>query len=269
MPIFRWSTCWVIGDGAAISFWYDAWHNRPLLYSLETGQKPTQPKISLRDAIPIAHTLLPSTDLEVVLSQRRDQVLWKWTASASYTAKSIYKMFVTGGKVRCENSYVWQLPVPPTVRIFVYFMLKGKILTGDVRVRRKMSNEGSCQMCRNCPSESVLHLLFLCPNAVQIWFGVSLQMGFRVMIPRMAIEEIICKSREQAHMEGVQQAKLWDSVFWCTCWMIWRQRNELIFSDKLLPPHIVVHRIIGEAMLWTKSCAKVRQGDYTLLPEPD
>lgn len=97
LPMFRWSTSWVIGDGASISFWLDAWHDQSLVTVLEQGEKPIQPKISSRDAAPIKQLLLPDVELTIQLNSGRDKFFWNWTASGIYTAKSVYGLLKTGG----------------------------------------------------------------------------------------------------------------------------------------------------------------------------
>lgn len=118
LPNFRWSTSWEIGDGTSISFWLDAWHDQSLVTTLEQGQKPTQPKISLRDAVPITQLLLPDYELTIQLRLGRDKICWNWTAGGIYTAKSVYKLLKTGSREGCQTRYVWKLPVPTMVRIF-------------------------------------------------------------------------------------------------------------------------------------------------------
>lgn len=270
LPIFRWCTTWMIGTGESISFWLDSWHGQPLITMLEPGQKPHQPKISLRDAEPIINELMPGYDLKVNLNSDRDALIWKWTARGIYSANSAYKILITGGKIEFEHAYLWKLPVPPTVRIFSYLMIQDRILIGEVMLRRHMVYRQTCLMCQNCPSESAIHLLFLCPNAVQIWFGVAAHFGFRVMIPKLTIDEIICTSRQQAELEGEAKRKVWNSLFMCTCWMIWKQRNNKVFTGVQTPTEVVVNRIIEETRLWMKCCAPGRMArDHTLIEDPD
>lgn len=52
---FQWSTGWIIGNGAGISFWQDSWSDTPLIGERQT--RPPSPFASLRDAIPLIHIL--------------------------------------------------------------------------------------------------------------------------------------------------------------------------------------------------------------------
>lgn len=114
------------------------------------------------------HNELPSMQV-VTFTAQRDTMQWKWTNEGVYTACSIYKIMIGFGKIRAPIK-TWKLCVPPTVRIFIHFLLKGKILTQDVMQYRKMGTDSGCMMCCNCPVESALHLIFLCPVATEVWF---------------------------------------------------------------------------------------------------
>lgn len=270
LPIFCWSTEWRVGTGEPISFWLDAWHGQPLFKKLEPAEKPPQPKISLRDAAPIVARLLPGVVLTIDLNNGCDTIIWKWTASGAYTASSLYKMLKIGGRINFDHAYIWRLAIPPTVRIFSYLMIQDRILSGEIMTRRNMRNQNSCVMCQNCPSESTLHLLFLCPYAVQVWFEVAQQFGFRLMIPKTTIEEIIVVSRRQAEMEGERCSKIWNSLFMCMCWMIWKQRNNKIFTRTLVPPGVLVGRIIEDTKLWMNYCGPgLMNRNHNLIEEPD
>ena len=54
---------------------------------------------------------------------------------------------------------VWKLIVPPRVRIFLWLMSKGKLLTRDNLVKRKHLNDKSCLFCSE--EESIYHLFRL------------------------------------------------------------------------------------------------------------
>lgn len=268
--IFRWCTTWVIGNGSAIPFWFNAWNGRPLIEIMEQGVRPTQPKISLRDAQPIAQVLLLDQDLTITLNTEMDQTVRRWTSNGSYSASSTNKMMITVEKLKFAPSYIWKLRIPPMVRIFAYCLIKDKILTGDVMVRRHMGSDNFCLMCQNCPAESALHLIFIYLNAVQVWFGLSKYFGFRVMIPTMTIGEIVKRSREQSQMQGEGCKKIWNSLFMCACWMLWKQRNERIFSGKLVPVQIILDRVIAKTELWIQCCnAGSTSIDHNLLEESD
>lgn len=155
------------------------WHSAtPLIHSLEQNQRPTQPRLSLRDAYPIKHTLngqQVQTDI-VVFTDDRYAHLWKWTNRGVYTAASAYSTMTAGGKIVAVHKPIWKLPIPPTVKIFAYLLLKIQILTQALMQRRNMGVDGGCQMCLNCPSVSALHLIFLCPTSgPQLRYGMKSQ----------------------------------------------------------------------------------------------
>lgn len=100
LPLFMRCITWIVGNGAS-TYWYNPWQGTPLIDTLEEGQRPRQPRISMRDAIPIRHNLHDDhMDLENVLfTTQRDSMQWKWTTQGLYTASSIYKILVGAGKI--------------------------------------------------------------------------------------------------------------------------------------------------------------------------
>lgn len=105
---------------------------------------------------------------ELHLTSDNDEIRWNWEVSANYTAKSIYTLISSGVKIKWLFCTIWTSKVPPTVKIFAYMVLQGKLLTRDVLRRRGILVERHYIVCRNCPFESLEHLLFLCPYAVEV-----------------------------------------------------------------------------------------------------
>lgn len=265
----------MVGDGQATSYWRDPWNGKALIDLLPQGDKATHPHLSLRDAYPIRFRLhseaeqVPTNNL--IFTDDRDTMRWRWTMDGSYTASSIYRLISEGGKIKSNHNMVWRLPIPPTVRIFAYLLLKCKILTQDVMQVRNMGTDDGCQICQNCPTESALHLIFLCPVAVQVWCELTARVGFRLMQPAQSVDEIWEKSRVHARLLGKEIYKQWQSLFMCACWHMWKRRNDKIFSGRMTATQLLADRIVQEGRLWLKYCnrsTRIMMGT-NLLPEPD
>lgn len=134
-----------------------------------------KPNISLADAWSDIQSINPLeilTQSSMTFSEANDSLVWTWDKSGVYSAKSAYTVFSEGGMITWQYRSIWKCKIPPTVNFFTYLMLQGKILTRDV-LWRGMNLAVHCEMCNNCPVESILHLLFLCPYAVTVWFEIS------------------------------------------------------------------------------------------------
>lgn len=92
--------------------------------------------------------------------------------------------------VKPLHVYTWKLTVPPTVCIFIYLLLKQKILTMNVMNYRSMGLDLGCVMCKNYPFESAWHLIFLCSCAIEVWYEMDAKIGYRLMVSQSSILDI-------------------------------------------------------------------------------
>lgn len=173
-PLFLWSTRWHIGTGEAISYWFDSW-TFPIMASSQQ-QRLSNRNISLKGAL-----ALSLSTQAVQLSGREDQIYWLWSSTSCYSAKSLYDTLLAGGKTICPFGHTWNLKVPPTVKVFLYLLIKGKILTHDVMQQRGFNCEMSCTACRNCTLETSIHLFFECSFATSVWHQIANVLGHRIM----------------------------------------------------------------------------------------
>ncbi|XP_078170107.1 uncharacterized protein LOC144564383 [Carex rostrata] len=136
---------------------------------------------------------------------------------------------VGAGMIKWAFMEVWTSKAPPTVQVFATMLLKDKILTHEVMEHRGMHCDLDCVMCNDCPVESVLHLLFLCPYATHVWFLVSNALGYRMMKPAMTVQEIWMQSKLA---RGNRPKEIWTTQFICTLWSTWKSRNQMYFISE-------------------------------------
>lgn len=120
--------------------------------------------------------------------------MWQWTGNSEYSAKSFYNMVVTGGKLKWRFNFIWQLQVPPTVRIFTFLCLKGKLLTHDVMLRRGMQCDLGCVLCASCQLETIYHIMFQCDYARRFWSWYSRILGYSIMHTGNSVQLTVTKS---------------------------------------------------------------------------
>lgn len=154
---------------------------------------------------------------------QKDTMRWNCTNQGTYTTGSVYRIMMGIGQVEDKMHRLWKLGVPATVRIFLFLLFKEKLLTYDVMSIRNMGAQAGCQMCMQCPIESVLHLIFLCPNATEVWYEMSVRLGYRIMVPQVTMVDIWETSKSQVNRRGGRIGKEWGVFFACTCWHIWKQ----------------------------------------------
>lgn len=215
-----------------------------------------QPSISLHQAWTIQIQLRPNAqpNTGIFFTNQEDRLLWNLDEKGVYTANSIYRVIAGAGLVKWRYSIIWKCKVPPTVRLFIFLAIKGKLLTRDVLRRRGMNLEAHCSVCQNCPTESIAHVLYLCPYAVSVWFHVAAMLGYPLMKPAGIVEGIWNASWEMAKQGGYQPTKEWVVRFSCVSWHIWKQWNNVVFNNREIEALILAKRCVEEMKLWLTFC---------------
>jgi hypothetical protein len=105
----------------------------------------------------------------VMLVQRTDSedtFRWNLTNSGSFTVKSMYLDLLNDHTMYLKK-YIWKIKVPLKIRIFMWFLHKGVILTKDNLIKR---NWHGCTKCCFCDQEETIqHLFISCPFARILW----------------------------------------------------------------------------------------------------
>ncbi|KAK9020995.1 hypothetical protein V6N11_011006 [Hibiscus sabdariffa] len=66
---------------------------------------------------------------------------------------------------------IWSLPVTQRIRMFLWLVLRQRLLTNGERVRRGLSFDPSCSCC-GCYNETILHILRDCPPVRSFWQSI-------------------------------------------------------------------------------------------------
>jgi zinc-binding in reverse transcriptase len=112
-------------------------------------------------------------------------VLWKFNATGIYSAKSFYDFYAGLGKIKWEFHALWKA-AHTTVRVFYFLLLHDKLLTQQILFKRKITNVSGC-VVRQCPTESALHLFYLCPLAVSAWNTLKHSYALEIIKPDQSI----------------------------------------------------------------------------------
>lgn len=107
--LFHWCTCWKVDDGGSISFWYDSWTALPLRHYRDHLPRPNKQQLSLKEALQSPSQRPHTKEMaKIVTTQSQDLLEWKWTRHGEYTASSVYKLMVSGGRARWGYDEIWR-----------------------------------------------------------------------------------------------------------------------------------------------------------------
>jgi hypothetical protein len=83
-----------------------------------------------------------------------------------FTVSSIYRNLIQQGVVP-DKSPLWKLKIPLKIKIFLWYLKKGVILTKDNLAKRK--RQGSVKYCFCSSDETIQHLFLDCHFASFVW----------------------------------------------------------------------------------------------------
>ena len=162
---------------------------------------------------------------------------------------------MTGGREKWPFCEVWTAKIPQTVKIFIYLMLSGSILTRDVLRERFIECPLECALCQH-QLETGYHLIFQCQYAKMVWQYIARKIGFNLV----QLEEDVCStwdaSWRRLKRKGDTNFKILSLWLISGCWHIWLQRNNKIFRDAILPPEIAAYRALDLGRVWLANIGK-------------
>ncbi|KAK3226112.1 hypothetical protein Dsin_005974 [Dipteronia sinensis] len=179
-----------MGDGEQIKVFEDPWLTRP--FSFKPVARVTNENLLvaglLDDSgqqwnIEILNQVFLEVDKEAILKiplsykRKPDKLIWHYDKRGIYRVKSGYQVALRN-KVRDLSSgssvdsgwwiALWNLNIPPKVRIFVWRVCNNAIPSLTNLVRRKIVDDLMCLRCEKA-EESVEHALLWCRKAKEIW----------------------------------------------------------------------------------------------------
>jgi hypothetical protein len=180
-----------VQDGSQTRFWEDLWKD-PLMVKYQSLQKIVRKKnksvaqvlsttplnVSFRGAL-----VGDSWDkwLEIVgnvvmvsLNDRKDSFIW--TANKNFSVKNMYNDIVLRERTPV-NCSVWKAKIPLKIKIFLWYLRTGVVLTKDNLVKRHWKGCTKCCFCAE--QETIQHLFFDCPTAQLVWGGVCFTFGVK------------------------------------------------------------------------------------------
>ena len=186
--------------------------------------------------------------LRIPLSRRlsSDKLFWLHNREGKYTVKSGYHLAKQLGKevdsqgecskevdVNLVWSKLWKLKILNKIKIFRWRACHNILPTRENLFWRRVIDDSTCELCQR-EMESVLHVLWECAVAVDVWAGSTKrirkcgggQNGFlqllEVLIHRLPLEEV--------------------EMFLVQAWMLWTQRNKVRTGGAIQDPAQLVQR---------------------------
>ena len=165
-----------------------------------------------------------------------DSIIWLHNKNGMFLVKSAYKVArrMRGEGSRVESSggcvgklvwpVLWKLCIPNKIKIFGWRACDDILPTKYNLVKRKIITDDKCHICTR-EVESVTHALWGCAAVQDVWAGSisKLQKGVSALSDFMQLMEHLVSRLSTDKME----------LFWVQCWLIWNQRNCVLYGGQL------------------------------------
>lgn len=192
-----------------------------------------------------------SRDANIILtipldSNVQDSWYWRQEKLGSYSVKSAYLFLqeLNNSQQTMSNSgfwrKLWNLKIPPKVKSFLWRASTNCLPTKDLLRSKRVHVTHICPTCNEFP-ETTLHTLVLCSFANICWQRVLQQ---PVTSTFTSFQEWLQLVFEQQQLSEVHTTVM-------ICWIIWKQRNELVWNQHSLEVAEVVESAYSILNQWT------------------
>ncbi|XP_071695660.1 uncharacterized protein [Rutidosis leptorrhynchoides] len=266
-----------IGNGGSTSFWNDSWIGNEVLkdkfkrlWRLETATNALVKDRVIwngsnwvcnwhwaREPTRRARGELQSLSdviLGVVLNPDKTDT-WKWTSASNgiFTTKALTIMLnsriLNSSDSNCETLH--NKLVPKKVEVFVWRARKTRLpVLFELDKRGVDLNLVCCPLCDD-DIESVNHSLIHCKHAFEVWSKVFDWWG-RGGIPFINVGDLFIDSGQASSSMGKVN---WQSVVWTCSYLIWKNRNQKVFTNKCWNAPVALNEIQVTSFEWiAKRC---------------
>jgi hypothetical protein len=194
----------------------------------------------------------------IVLEPKEDELRWSGGDGSGYpTVKKLYKAasdVIWGQSAEDWVLKIWKWQIELKMKCFFWLLMKKKILTWDALVARGWEGPGFCVLCR-CNQENALHLFVTCPFTQQVWTLIEDSLEISLNWRGDSVADCLTTLNKQHHSHITLPAVV--------CWVIWLERNTLIFNGGSTLPMVVAKNSLSRY----KACKTYRGQKQLQSPE--
>lgn len=104
------------------------------------------------------------------LQEDKDRIIWRFEKNKRFSVKSLYNALTSNDDGQSFR-IIWKGKAPYKIKIFMWLVANGAILTKDNLLKRKWQGGPACYFCNG--NKTIPHLFFSCPTATVIWAIVA------------------------------------------------------------------------------------------------
>jgi hypothetical protein len=161
----------------------------------------------------------------------------------------MYLALINNGYIE-KNKIIWKLKMPLKIKIFMWYLLKGIVLTKDNLTRRNWN--GSLRCCFCMKNESIHQLFFECHFSKFLWRAIQFSFG---LYPPHSISHMfgnwlvgVSKKIKKLILVGAS----------AICWALWLSRNDMVFDKTPSKSYL---QVLFRATYWLRGWAQLQRHD--------
>ncbi|KAK7269299.1 hypothetical protein RIF29_22022 [Crotalaria pallida] len=245
-----------IGDGAAASFWHEAWcddeclkSKYPRLFSIADSKSGTVAEAGLfEDGVwkwnlrwrrlffqweeELGADLLRRIQPLCCFRDKKDGWRWVLETDGRFSVRSAYVFLARHYSMPHSVCYskAWNRFIPSKVSALMWKILQGRLPTKIALQRRCIIPQSESVLCVFCHrhAESVDHLFLECEFSQRIWHGCYKWLGISCVLPTSCKDHFV----QHCSMWNYKKCrKIWRLLWGTTVWSLWLLRNEIVFSN--------------------------------------
>lgn len=161
----------------------------------------------------------------------------------------MYSLLRTGTQANFRWSFIWNLKIPPKIKVFIWKVCKN-ILPTKTFLHSRLKNNSISTICRSCNSdqEDIQHIFKSCPRAKIIWTfvdkwwkGVDFQLDDNDWLWKL-----------YTAIKQPQQISQWQTTVSAAIWTLWLSRNEVIFKNQKISDKDLEFLLLHRSFLWCR-----------------
>jgi hypothetical protein len=179
-----------------------------------------------------------------------------WIANKNFSVRNMYNDIVLreGTPAMC---WAWKAKIPLKIKIFLWYLRNGVVLTKDNLVKRRWKGCTKCCFCAE--QETIQHLFFDCPIARLTWGSVCFTFGVKKPegVEHLFGPWLRSFSSKQRNLVLIGLAAM--------CRALWISRNDLIFQKSQFKS---ILQVIFRGTFWIRSCSVLsKEGGRAILKD--
>jgi hypothetical protein len=257
-----------VGNGANTLFWLDPWVGAaPLcvqfsrVYDLAVNKAITVADMFLsgweeggeawqwrwrlwsceEELLGECKTLLSNISLQ---HNSTDRWVWRLDPSNGYSVSGVCHLLTSQPVQTAEavSNFIWHKQVPLKVSVFVWCLLRNRLLTKDNLFVRGVITHGNNNCVTGCGDiETVQHMFLSCPYFAALWGNIRSWLGISSVDPLRVSEHFYPFVYSAS---GSRTCRSLMQLIWLCCvWVVWNERHSRILKNTKNTIHHLVEKV--------------------------